>query len=363
MSSRHVLLCLDEGHSPSDHAVVSRNWAGIIQEMTNAGWKVSVLTLRTGLSTGYSFGGPELDVTNLGWTGLRWLPTIRRLRREIHALHPNVIHAHEVLPALLCGWAARGCSIPLIYHRHHSQGGIRLRFASQLAARLATLVLCVSEAVALVARQSDHTPEAKIAIAHNGVLVPHCGQNEVRSLRERIGLNPETLVVGVVARLRPEKGVDVAIDAMTQLRSQQSIRLIVVGSGPEEVSLRLQALRRNSPVMFIGHVDDPSPFHCLFDVLVVPSLREPFGLVAAEGMAYRRPIIASAVEGLVEVVGDAGLLIPAGDSQRLADAISTVIASPQLASQLGERGHQRYLSRFTLREMVATWTRCYESLL
>ena len=177
----------------------------------------------------------------------------------------------------------------------------------------------------------------------------------------------------MVGRLSPRKGVDVALDAVGLLRdSGVDASLSVCGSvfpGYEwyEEELRERAAQPDldGHVELLGYVRPTWPVLEAADAVVVPSRAEPFGNTAVEAMHAARPLVASRVQGLAEVVTDAitGLLVPADDAAALAEALGTLAADPALAARLAEQGEREAADRFSVAGYRATMARIMGELL
>jgi glycosyltransferase involved in cell wall biosynthesis len=169
--------------------------------------------------------------------------------------------------------------------------------------------------------------------------------------------------VGAVGRLAPEKGMDVLLQAMALL---PDTRAEVAGDGPERERLERSAheLGIASLVTFAGWVEAPWPDHLAPDVLVVPSRREGFGLVAAEALMAGIPVVASAVGGLPEVLehGAAGLLVPPEDPTALAGAIQSVLSDVESTRTRVARGLESARRRFEPTVMAAAYEALYAEL-
>lgn len=159
------------------------------------------------------------------------------------------------------------------------------------------------------------------------------------------GESVDELVVGYAGRLAGHKGVSQLLDAVA--RAGQ-ISLLLAGDGPDRHELEKQADRLGVSAHFLGALpaDELADFYRSLDVLVVPSLTtrgwmEQFGRVAVEAMACGTPVVASDSGALPDVVGGAGLLVPPGDADALADALRTLAKSPQLRSELRYEGLRR----------------------
>ena len=167
------------------------------------------------------------------------------------------------------------------------------------------------------------------------------------------------LLVGVVARLEREKGHRYLVEAMPRIvAASPKAWLVIVGDGSMEGELREQAAALPAParerLVFTGRREDVAALTADLDVAVLPSLREAQGISLMEAMARRRPVVASAVGGIPEVVTDGadGLLVPAGDPDALAAAVTRLLADPALRRRLGEAGHRTVVERFSIDAQV-----------
>lgn len=170
--------------------------------------------------------------------------------------------------------------------------------------------------------------------------------------------------IGYAGRLARVKGCDLFLRAAALLaEAHPSASFLIAGSGQEEARLRALAdtLGIAPRVTFLGYVDDVAPFLRSLDVVVVPSLSEAFGLTALEAQALGRPVVASAVGGLTDIVahGESGLLVPAGDPGAIADAVARLVDDPAYAHRLGEAGSRRAHERFALEPMVQGYLDVY----
>ena len=183
-----------------------------------------------------------------------------------------------------------------------------------------------------------------------------------------VGRNVEEqdIVVGYVGRLVPQKGLFVLLEAVARLSSD--VRLMVVGNGPlkDEILEKARALgvdRRLELHEGVPHHEVPRYLRRM-SVLVLPSLttpkwKEQFGHVLVEAMACEVPVIGSDSGAIPEVIGDAGLLVPEGNAEALAEAIQRLISTPALRADLAARGHARVLAEYTndavARRLAAFW--------
>ena len=173
-----------------------------------------------------------------------------------------------------------------------------------------------------------------------------------------------------LGRLVPQKGVDVLIAAVALLGGRfPSLRLAIAGEGDERAALEAQVVRLGlaSRVEFVGALahDAVHRFLAAADIVVMPSRAEPFGLVALEAAQMARPVVASAVQGLPEIVthGETGLLVPPDDAPALADAIAMLLEDPARARALGAAARRRAEIKFAWGPYVDAHERLFEAIL
>jgi glycosyltransferase involved in cell wall biosynthesis len=301
--------------------------------------------------------------------------SVVRLPVAIQCLRPllrheqfDLLHGSEPLPAIALGVAARLEHVrPVVYRRHHAKGHGGLALASRLAARLAGHTVVSCEANARLAVADDHVRRDRVLVARSGTMDHRAvDDDEVASLRAQLSIGADRPVIGVVARLRAEKGVDVLIHAAAHLTDlEPSPVIVVVGSGPCEQDLAIAAATSPGDVRLVGRTDDVALWLSLFDIAVMPSRREAFGQTTLEVKAAGRPLVASAVGGLVEGVeeGVDGLLVPPGDPLALAAALRKLIVDPVLRAELGAHARTRYERSYTIEQMACHWIDAWRTAL
>ena len=272
----------------------------------------------------------------------------------------QVIHAFWPLPHGLIGLVARKLSgVPLV----STFFGVELTWMeSQLPFLRPVLQRIVrgSDAVTTIStytadRLRRNVPEAEPVIIPFGAAVEPPDQTE--PVGEERPVRPfELLFVG---RLVERKGVHVLLDALARLSDRGDVLLHVVGDGPERGRLeaRATALGISERVRFTGTVSEQQLVEHLTrcDALVLPAVvdakgdTEGLGVVLIEAMSYGKPVIGSAVGGIVDVVQHErnGLLVPSADAGALAEAISTLVDDPARAQVLGRRGREDVKLRFS----------------
>jgi glycosyltransferase involved in cell wall biosynthesis len=207
---------------------------------------------------------------------------------------------------------------------------------------------------------------APVTRIYNGVDLSRYEQQEACcTLPEEYGMEPGSLLVGVVARLEPEKGHPTLLEAWPRvLRAVPDAYLLIVGEGSRREALEAQAreLRIAHRVVFTGRRDDVPAVTAALDVAVLPSYREAQGLSILEAMALSRPVVASNVGGIPEMIEDGvtGLLVPPHDAEALAGAIIRLLRDHPYADTLARAGHDLVHDRFCIEHMVEAIQTIYD---
>jgi glycosyltransferase involved in cell wall biosynthesis len=207
---------------------------------------------------------------------------------------------------------------------------------------------------------------APVRLIYNGVDLSSYDHTEpCCTLPEEYGMEPGSQIVGVVARLEPEKGHPTLLEAWPAvLRAVPDAYLLIVGEGSRRESLEALArqLRIAHRVVFTGRRDDVPSVTAALDVAVLPSYREAQGLSILEALALSRPVVASNVGGIPEMITDGvnGLLVPPHDADALAAALIRLLLDHPLADTLGRRGHDMVHDRFCIDLMVDAVQAIYE---
>jgi glycosyltransferase involved in cell wall biosynthesis len=212
----------------------------------------------------------------------------------------------------------------------------------------------------------EHRTGAPVRLIYNGVdLDRYDHQDPCCTLRDEYGMEPGSHIVGVVARLEPEKGHQTLIEAWPHvLRECPDAYLLIVGEGSRRDFLeQLAAAHRVAHrVVFTGRRDDIPAVTAALDVAVLPSWREAQGLSILEAMALSRPVVASDVGGIPEMIEDGvtGLLVPHDDPPALAAAIVRLLKDHVFADTIARAGHDLVHDRFCIELMVKAIEQIYD---
>ena len=282
---------------------------------------------------------------------------IRELAAWLRREEIDLVHSHMYRAEVLGTRAAVAAGTPVIMATVHSS---RVRSPADTAL-LASLtphmdrLIVPSDSIAHKVR-CEGRDGARFAVIPNGVdLSRFASPAPPCTMRDEFGIPCDAPLIGVVARLEAEKGHRYLIDAMPAvLQAAPDAWLAIVGEGSEADALKAQAAATSERIVFTGRRDDVSALTADLAVAVLPSLREAQGISILEAMARRRPVVASAVGGIPEVItsGVDGLLVPPADPAALAEAIGSLLTSPALRERIGESGFRTVRDRFSIDAQV-----------
>ena len=281
-----------------------------------------------------------------------------------HLQEFDLVHSHLFPAQLFTPLAAMlaGTKVPLVVTEHTTHHRRRKKWLHPLEKWMYgryTAIACVSDASAAGLRAWIPGLNAKIAVIPNGIDVQKFQQATPIS-RVSIGVKDGNCVLLYVASFQPRKDHGTLLRAMTHIPDAD---LVLVGDGElrPQFEGEAESLGIAQRVRFLGRRTDVAELLKMADICVHAPVFEGFGIAAAEAMAAGKPIIASNVPGLAEVVGDAGILVPPGDSATLAREVCNLINSPDRRSQLSraavERGRQ-----FSIEKTVAAYIDLYRSV-
>jgi glycosyltransferase involved in cell wall biosynthesis len=186
--------------------------------------------------------------------------------------------------------------------------------------------------------------------------------------RRYLGIPGERFVVGWIGRMTGVKRTDDVLVAFKRLRaSGVDACLCMVGDGPDRGQLERRAheLGIVRDTLFLGYQENVAPFYAAFDALVLPSGNEGTPVSAIEALAAGRPVVATRVGGVPDVVrdGEDGFLVEAGATDELADRLARLARDPELRERMGRQGRERVLPRYAVDRLVDDVDRLYRSLL
>lgn len=293
-----------------------------------------------------------------------------RLARLLRSWNVDVVHTHDIYTNIFAvPWARlfSRCAVMASRRWWYEAPRPGLVTLNRCSYWLAHRVLGNSKGVAaLLAREEGVSPTKIVEIPNflsEDAFVAVDGALRLTQ-RRAWGLPNEALAIGTVARLAPVKNHVLLLRAMAQLDSR--FHLVLIGDGPMRTELEELArqLHVDSRVHFTGEVISPLNLHQFFDVSVLCSLSEGFPNSVIEAMAAARPIVATAVGGVTDVVaeGVTGILVPVEDPAPLVGALRMLDADPLLRTRLGEAGREVVRMRFHQQIVIEKLSALYEML-
>jgi glycosyltransferase involved in cell wall biosynthesis len=300
-----------------------------------------------------------------------------RLLRYLRAHRADLIHTQLGHSNVLGNIAAWVLGIPAVSTQHllgvPPRG--RREYWWHQAERWALRYFCdrivaVSEGVRQDRRLVGIPPDKVITI-YNGIdlsrFVPS-GKHNHLAVRQSLKLPPDVPLLITVAILRPQKGIQYLIEALPMiLGTIRDLRYVIVGRGGHETTLKDLAKAHGvaERVIFTGMREDIPDLLAMSDLFVLPTLDDALPTVLMEAMATQKPIVASHVGGVPEMIehGHNGLLVPPGNPGKLAAACIRLIQNPEEARRMGRAGRQIVEQRFDIHRQVQCFSRLYQTLL
>jgi glycosyltransferase involved in cell wall biosynthesis len=302
--------------------------------------------------------------------GRRRLAASLHIRRLVHGRHVDIVHANEP-HALTSSWLARAHRfVPVIASRRIALP-LSPGFISLARYRAAARIVAVSHFVRRSVIESGLPPDC-VEMIYDGVEIPPAISRADRdAARGHFAIPPESICIGNVAALVPEKGQETLLRAFAELQTKSgpqfpACMLLLCGEGPEQT--RLQELARQlqvfDAVKFTGPVSEIQKMFAAMDIFAFPSHEEPLGSALLAAMAHGLPAVAVARGGIPEVVEDQknGLLVQDLDPSALAAAIARLIENPAEARQLGDAARQTISTHFSADRMVDATLQLYERI-
>lgn len=277
------------------------------------------------------------------------------LRRALASAAPDVVHAHGLRAGLVAAMARRSSTArsapwpgrgrpdrrPLVVTLHNAvlarglRGGAS-RLVERVVARSADVVLgasgdLVSRAIAMGAADARLGPVA-------APVLPPPGRSRA-AVRAELGVPDGVPVVLSVGRLHPQKGYDVLVAAAARWRDRSPApQVLIAGDGPSYLDLAARISARRAPVTLLGHRRDVADLLAAADLAVVTSVWEARQLFAQEAMQAGVPLVATAVGGLPDLVGDAAVLVEPGDVEAVDAAVRRLLDEPATRAEYAARG-------------------------
>lgn len=278
----------------------------------------------------------------------------------------DIVHTHMLKATIVGQMAAKMAgTAKKVLTRHYTADLVThnsvIKSADRRLTRAADGIISISDAVR-ADMLNEGVSASKITIVYNGIDLKPFENVEVKPI------DSGEFVIGTVGSLTARKGQRHLIKAMPAVLSKHSgARLVIIGEGPEKNSLEtlITELGLKDKVTLMGFQKDVASALSKLDLYVHPSVSEPFGIAVLEAMAARKCVIATGVDGVLEIVSDGknGILVPPKDPASLAAAICGLIEAPAKMAELVENARKKVEEDFSIEKTVSEYQIFYKDIL
>ena len=301
------------------------------------------------------------------WPSLKSFFTLAKI---IHNVNPFIIHSHGGTAGFysrICSLTKKKIGVVHTYHGIHylnfekNLSKYIFRFIDRALLPLTDRIICVAKNDFDLGLRNGVLKKDKSAIIKNGINIEQFASENIPADQK------ENIIVGSVGRLHTQKGYEFLIKSAGKILDvHPNVRFVIAGDG--EIRNELSQLTKSAGVenyfTFLGNQNDIPAILKQFDIFVLPSLWEGLPLVLLEAMAAKKPIIATGVNGISEIIesGKTGILVPPRDSEKLADAINRMIDDGDLRKYVVNEGFKKVNEEFNVVSMVKKTEELYLSI-
>lgn len=308
--------------------------------------------------TAYPYASPQPSFRH----GARFWRESGELASFLREQKANAMHCANVLGAYHCALAGRRAGIPVIGHVRGRFEDLPFRetFFMRWVDRWAFVSRSTWDRFRIPVKQESGE------VVYDGVSFAAAPEDAGKAVRAEFGLNDDTVIAGMVARVAPQKDFETLIRSAAALSDRfPALRFLLVGDLDQahypQVRQWLEDHRVADRFLFTGFRRDVARLTKAMDIAVLSTHGEGLPLVLLEAMSHSRPVVATGVDGIPEVVedGQTGLLVPHGDAAALAAAIGRLVSDPALARRMGEAGKRAVDTTFSQQAFEQAVERLY----
>lgn len=362
------------------HIVTGDLWAGaevqafsLMKGLSRFGdIQVDVITFNEGILTSrLREEGIRVDVVLESGTNL--ISMIKRVASILRNNKINILHTHGFKENFIGGIAAKLCSPKAVVRTHHGQGMLASKglngWIEKINAHLLTNHhISVSEDLKDFLKR-NRVRESKISMIHNGINFEGVDSGKGSDLlRNDFNIGKNLIVIGTIGRMEPIKGHKYFLEAARLiLEKEKNVCFVIVGDGSlmEETKNYAVKLNLEKQTVFTGFRDDALGFLNMFDIFVLTSLHEGIPITLLEAMSLGKPIVATNVGGIPEVIKDrySGILVPSKNPSSLAEACLMLLNDNALRERLCVNARAEVRKQFSLEENTLRILQLYKSLI
>jgi glycosyltransferase involved in cell wall biosynthesis len=301
----------------------------------------------------------EIKTTIVNEHNKPFLSFLKELCKELKAVKPDIIHVHGYKEAIIGGLAGRICGIDKLIRTHHGKGVLdgclKHRILEFFIARfLIKWNIAVSEDLKKFLIEKGIAKEINIRVIHNGVATQEIVCRKSRKvLKEELGISQDAFVIGTLGRMVAVKGHSYFLEGAKQVKALKSnVIFVLAGDGPLKADAMnfIQQERLDETVKLLGFRNDPYDLLNMFDVFALTSLHEGIPMVLLEAMSLEKPIVATAVGGIPEILTnrDTALLIEPRNSFLFAKACVELIENTRFRETIAKNAKNKLLENYTI---------------
>ncbi len=290
--------------------------------------------------------------------------------RLIKKLDIDVVNTHLVMASVIGSAAAKASKVKVLVttrHYDYNKEIKSLRFKlDRLMAKYPDCLVVVSRETKRIVKQEEKLKVKQIQVIYNGTDVDYF--NPLKKSQSKLDTSPK--IIGSIGRLTTQKGYDKFIKIISKLvhnGARINAEIIGVGEDYQRLVEQSKAMGVSENVHFCGRLSRERVKEklSLWDIFMLTSNWEAFGIVTTEAMAMELPVVVSKVGGLTEIVRDGidGFLVESGDIDGFAEKVSYLLENPESAMEMGRNARQRVIENFSIQKMVNSYQRLYIKLL
>lgn len=297
--------------------------------------------------------------------GLGDLKAVLKVRKLIKKYQPDILYAHSSKAGAIVRMANIGLKSKCIYNPHGWAFNMRCSRKTQnlyiaiekILSHFCDKIICISDAEKESALKNRICKEDKLQVIYNGIDIEKYEKNSMLCSREELQIPKDAFVVGMVGRVSTQKAPDTFIRAAKLIKKEiPNAFFVIVGSGELEEEVRVYAEDNNlrESLLITGWIYEPMKYIKQFDVAVLLSRWEGFGLVLAEYMYAKKPIVATNVDAIPNLIeyGENGLLVEVDDFEAAAETCIRIFEDKKLSDELSENGYRHVLEKYDVRRVA-----------
>jgi glycosyltransferase involved in cell wall biosynthesis len=310
-------------------------------------------------------------------SGHSYIPAVNGIKKLLKNYDPDVVHTHGQRAGLVGRLAAKGLPIKIVHTEHTYTKEFRLQNpvlhlshlrAMKVLNQYTDYTIAVSKAVKQFLVKNKFAKESKITVVYNGItpMTKKIGENEINIFKKEYGIESKDIVIGTIGSFNEQKDTKTLIQAIEKMvKKWPNIKLVLVGKGHLKRKLEnlVKRLKIEERVVFTGALKNVFPALKSFDIFVLPSLSEAFGITLLEAMKAGTPIVATRVGGIPEIIrhNHNGILVEPKDAKGLASAMMRLLNDKKLMKKLTQN-HAKSVSDFSADKMTKATEKVYINL-